>query len=115
VQRRVIVSVDAFVEIVVWMVPEPITPSAHRFKYRLAYVVDGECVLRYDNERGKGDHRHAGPAADPYDFTTPEQLVADLEVDVARWDDEHGRVRGEVPGRVARRRGRSDDDGADGT
>ena len=22
--------------------------------------VDGECVLRFDNETGKGDHRHFG-------------------------------------------------------
>jgi tRNA (Thr-GGU) A37 N-methylase len=40
--------------------PQAVPPSTHAFKYRLAYVVGGECVLRYDNERGKGDHRHAG-------------------------------------------------------
>lgn len=27
-------------------------------KYSLARVADGACVLRYDNEAGKGDHRH---------------------------------------------------------
>ena len=91
-QRRVVVSVDAFVEIVVWQMPEHIPPSVHRFKYRLAYVVDGECVLRYDNERGKGDHRHAGAMERVYEFTTPEQLMADFEDDVARWNDEHGRA-----------------------
>ena len=32
--------------------------SAHPFKYRLAFIVNGKCILRYDNERGKGDHRH---------------------------------------------------------
>jgi len=50
VRRRVVVAVDAFVEVVIWQVPEPIRPSVHLFKYRLAYVVEQHCVLRYDNE-----------------------------------------------------------------
>ena len=54
------IAADRFVEVVVWQVPQPVRASAHRFKYRLAFVVDGMCVLRYDNEAGKGDHRHAG-------------------------------------------------------
>lgn len=32
---------------------------SHTFRYRLADVVGGQCVLRYDNEPGKGGHRHA--------------------------------------------------------
>ncbi|EGG79231.1 hypothetical protein SXCC_00087 [Gluconacetobacter sp. SXCC-1] len=35
-------------EIVVWHVPVPVRGSAHRFKYRLAFVADGACVIRYD-------------------------------------------------------------------
>jgi hypothetical protein len=88
----VILTVDAFVEVVVWRVPEPVLPSPHGFKYRLAYVVGDECVLRYDNERGKGDHRHTGTLEEPYRFTTPEQLLADFAADIARWNDEHGRA-----------------------
>lgn len=57
-----------------------------------ARLVGGECVLRYDNERGKGDHRHAEATASPYGFSTPAKLVADFESDVARWNDEHGRA-----------------------
>jgi len=68
------------------------TPASHLFKYRLAYVVGGECVLRDDNERGKGDHRHAGSAETVYAFTTPDQLMADFEADVMRWNREHGRA-----------------------
>jgi hypothetical protein len=30
--------------------------------YRLALVVDGERVIGYDNERGKGDHKHCASA-----------------------------------------------------
>ncbi len=90
-RRRVVVAVDAFVEIVVWQVPQPVAPSTHGFKYSLAYVVGSRCVLRYDNERGKGDHRHLDTAEEPYTFSSPEQLMADFEADVARWNDEHGR------------------------
>lgn len=92
VRRRVVVAADAFVEVAIWQVPEPVAPSVHRFRYRLAYVVEERCVLRYDNERGKGDHRHAEAREGPYVFTTPDQLMADFEADVARWNHEHGRT-----------------------
>jgi hypothetical protein len=91
-RRRVVLATDAFAEVVVWRVQEPVTPSSHLFKYRLAYVVGGECVLRYDNERGKGDHRHAGGTEAAYTFTTADQLMADFEADVMEWNREHGRT-----------------------
>ena len=91
VRRRVVVAVDAFVEVVIWHVSEPISPSTHQYKYRLAYVVEERCVLRYDNERGKGDHRHTETTEERYIFSTPDQLMADFEADVARWNHEHGR------------------------
>jgi hypothetical protein len=53
--------------------------------------VAGQCVLRYDNELGKGDHRYIGSVETPYVFATPDQLMADFNADVARWNDEHGR------------------------
>ncbi|MGL5361848.1 MAG: toxin-antitoxin system TumE family protein, partial [Bosea sp. (in: a-proteobacteria)] len=56
-RERLILSETAFVEVVVWRVPEPVRGSLHDFKYRLAYVRSGICLLRYDNEAGKGDHR----------------------------------------------------------
>jgi len=36
----------------------------------------------YDNERGKGDHRHFQGKETSYKFTTVEQLVADFWKDV---------------------------------
>jgi hypothetical protein len=36
----------------------------------------------YDNERGKGDHRHFQGAETAYAFSTVEQLMADLWADV---------------------------------
>ncbi|RJX36031.1 MAG: hypothetical protein C4531_00760 [Desulfurivibrio sp.] len=40
---------SAFAELVLWRLPQPLEGSSHEFKYKLAYVVRGECVLRYDN------------------------------------------------------------------
>jgi hypothetical protein len=84
-RERVVLAEDTFVELVVWKVPSPVPGSAHGFKYRLALVVGGSCVLRYDNEAGKGDHRHRDEVQTPYTFTTPAQLLADFWDDVDRW------------------------------
>jgi hypothetical protein len=91
VRRRVVVAPDAFAEIVVWRLPEPLAPSMHRFKYRLAYIVQGECVVLYDNERGKGDHRHFAGRETTYRFVSAERLVADFSADMERWDRENRR------------------------
>ncbi len=89
VRTRVIYSETAFAELVLWQVPNPVAGSAHAFKYRLAYVVDGVCVVRFDNEAGKGDHRHHDGRQSAYKFSTPEKLIADFERDIARWNHEN--------------------------
>jgi len=89
VSARIAYSESAFAELVLWRLPKPLKGSAHAFKYRLAYVVRGECVLRYDNEAGKGDHRHFGRRESSYAFTTPDQLIADFQKDIARWNHEN--------------------------
>jgi len=88
--RRVPIAEQAFAELVLWEVPEPLSGSKHRYKYRLAFVVDGECVLRYGNEAGKGDHRHIGDGEKSYTFSGPRQLMADFSHDIARWRHEYG-------------------------
>jgi len=62
----------SIVEIVVWELPEPLPPSTHRYKYRLYYGAAGSSRIRYDNERGKGDHRHIEGQEADYVFTTVE-------------------------------------------
>jgi hypothetical protein len=84
-QERHLLDEDAFVDIVVWRVPQPVKGSTHRLKYRLALVVAGTCVLRYDNETGKGDHRHAGDVETAYAFASYEELLADFWADVDAW------------------------------
>ncbi len=56
----------------------------HGLKYSLYYGRAGVRLVGYDNERGKGDHRHYGGREEPYEFSTPERLVADFLSDVAR-------------------------------
>lgn len=70
------------VEIVVWQLPEPVLPSEHTFKYRLVFVRNGKRLVGYDNERGKGDHRHLGKTEAPYQFAGEAQLLDDFWQDV---------------------------------
>ena len=89
VSKRIIYAESAFAELVLWHLTEPVIGCSHKFKYRLAYVVGGECVLRYDNETGKGDHRHFNGKENIYNFTTPDQLIADFKNDIDRWNNEN--------------------------
>ncbi|MFA5028928.1 MAG: DUF6516 family protein [Candidatus Methylomirabilota bacterium] len=89
VRTRILYSASAFAELALWRVPRPLAGSGHGFKYRLVYVVDGICIIRYDNESGKGDHRHVGDSENPYEFVTPEQLITDFQRDIARWNREN--------------------------
>ena len=79
----------AFAELVLWQVPISVAGSTHRFKYRLAYVVKGCCVVRYDNEAGNGDHRHWNGKQFAYRFHSPERLIAVFQRDIARWNREN--------------------------
>jgi hypothetical protein len=81
-------TAEAFVELRVWKVPQPVRGSRHDLKYALAYMVAGVRVLRYDNEAGKGDHRHIGGVETDYAYTTPAKLLADFWNDVDKWRPE---------------------------
>jgi hypothetical protein len=89
-RQRIVYAENKFAELVLWRLPEPVAGSKHSFKYRLAYVVNEVCVLRYDNEAGKGDHRHWNGKENAYEFPDPEQLLADFQKDIERWDHENG-------------------------
>ena len=72
------------VEMVVWRVPMPVPPSQHAFKYRLAFVRDGQRLVGYDNERGKGDHKHLGGRELEYRFTDIDTLLSYFLSDVEK-------------------------------
>lgn len=87
-KERLALSETAFVELVVWKLPKKLQGGAHGFKYRLALVSEGVCVMRYDNEAGKGDHKHVGEREVPYDFKDLDALQADFWADVEKWRQE---------------------------
>lgn len=77
---------NALIERVVWAVPTPANGCSHHFKYRLYCGQNGATVVRYDNESGKGDHRHLGKnkRQQRYQFITLKQLIMDFEADIIR-------------------------------
>ena len=72
----------AIVEMSIWIVPDCVPGSSHAFKYSLYYGYPGRRVVGYDNERGKGDHRHLGDREESYRFSNVEALIAEFLSDV---------------------------------
>jgi|SRR3989344_4306418 len=53
-------------------------------KYSLVFILGGECVLRYDNEHGKGHHRHFKGKEAGIDFKAIEDLAKDFLSEVEK-------------------------------
>lgn len=83
VYRNKIITANRITELVIWLLPHKTVDRPHRLKYRL-YHGDkmGRCLVRYDNESGKGDHKHLGNQEIPYMLVNVEQLVADFMLDI---------------------------------
>jgi hypothetical protein len=84
--ERLALDEKSFVELVVWRLPRPVQGCTHDLNYRLAYMVEGVCVVRYDNETGKGDHRHFGGRDVTYTFQPLDELQVDFWSDVSLWE-----------------------------
>jgi len=80
--QRIDYDDGGIVEMVLWRAPSPVPPSAHDLKYSLFYGRAGVREVGYDNERGKGAHRHFQAAETEYAFTTVEHLIEDFWSDV---------------------------------
>ena len=74
----------AIMEMTIWRVPTSVPPTAHGLKYSLFYGRPRQRLVGYDNERGKGDHRHLAERELPYDFISVERLMIDFLADVRR-------------------------------
>lgn len=83
---------DLSVEMVLWQLPTRSADRPHGIKYRFHIGRNGENLLRYDNETGKGDHRHIGAeeSEEAYSFSTMEKLLQDFRRECERlgwrWD-----------------------------
>jgi hypothetical protein len=80
----------AIVEMTIWRLPERSSERPHGLKYSLFYGRDGIRIVGYDNERGKGDHKHLGKLEISYKFVSVEKLVADFLADVERATNDYG-------------------------
>ena len=76
----------SILQFVVWELLEPLSGSSHRYKYRFYYGRGGTDLVRYDNERGKGDHRHYDDREEAYTFISLDSLLQDFLQDVARFE-----------------------------
>ena len=72
----------SLIQMRIWRVPKAVPPSAHMFKYSLFYGRPGAMIVLFDNERGKGDHRHIGKIETAYRFESPERLIEDFKAAV---------------------------------
>jgi hypothetical protein len=86
-REKYIYSDGALREMVLWQLPRKSRDRPHGLKYRLYYGLgDGTCLVRFDNESGKGDHKHVSGREESYRFIDVEKLVADFlaEIEKAR-------------------------------
>jgi Family of unknown function (DUF6516) len=75
---------NAVVEMKIWRLPTKNKERPHGLKYSLFYGENGKRVIGYDNERGKGDHRHIQETEESYTFIDVETLIADFLADVRK-------------------------------
>jgi hypothetical protein len=68
----------------IWQLARPDASHKHGFKYSLYCGNSGVTIVRYDNESGKGDHKHVGKAEVEiaYTFTSLQQLLIDFVSDI---------------------------------
>ena len=84
-RSRFVYADGAIREMVLWKLPQPTLERPHGLKYRLYYEsADGHTTVRYDNETGKGDHRHIRGREERYHFRDVEALVADFLGDIVQ-------------------------------
>ncbi len=85
-RSKMIYPDGAIREMVIWQLPRKSAERPHVLKYRLYYGDSkGNCLVRYDNETGKGDHRHIKGKEERYNFTSVEQLIKDFQNDIDRF------------------------------
>ncbi len=84
--RRLDLENGLIVEIKIWKLPASTDERPHGLKYSLFFGRNGQRIVGYDNEAGKGDHRHYRTKEEPYKFISMEQLLVDFWTDVKSED-----------------------------
>ncbi len=83
--EKFVLADGAIVELVIWNLPRATADRPHGLKYRLYFGRDGKCLVRYDNESGKGDHRHVKGREASYQFVSVEKLRRDFAADILKY------------------------------
>ena len=89
-RRREVLPGGITVEMVIWQLSVPTAERKHGLKYRLQAHRGARTLIRYDNESGKGDHKHYGRQEQRYEFVNMERLIEDFIADVERLGGRHG-------------------------
>ncbi len=79
----------SIIEVKIWSVPVS-AEKKHGFRYSLAYIKAGNCLVCYDNHTGKGEHRHYMGREERYRFTTINMLLEDFYRDIRRLKGDEG-------------------------
>jgi len=79
----------AIVQMTIWQLPHSTQERPHGLKYSLFYGGQDGRIVGYDNEGGKGDHKHIRTSQTRYKFIDVETMVADFLADVERIRNEH--------------------------
>jgi hypothetical protein len=74
----------SIVQIRIWRLPRRSPERPHGLKYSLFYGLASQRIVGYDNEAGKGDHRHYHHEESSYRFVSLEKLIEDFWSDVSR-------------------------------
>lgn len=83
--EKVVRADGIIIELIIWRLPRAAPDRSHRLKYRLYCGRGGKCILRYDNESGKGDHRHVEGREEPYRFISVTRLRREFETDIGNY------------------------------
>lgn len=84
IDRKLTLEDGTILQAVVWVLPIPLKGSLYRYKYRLYCGRNGQCLVRFDNEQGKGDHKHVMGKERPYAFRDIPTLLSDFGEEVER-------------------------------
>ena len=81
---KAILPDGAIVQMTIWQLPYRTQGRPHGLKYSLFYSGPEGRIVGYDNEIGKGHHKHIRDVETRYKFVSVETLVADFLADVER-------------------------------
>lgn len=82
--RKLLMDGGWIIQMKVWRLPMPTEERPHGLKYSLFFGRIGERVIGYDNEAGKGDHRHYRDREESYVFVSLEQMIRDFQADIRK-------------------------------